>query len=175
MSVQQGGVTSQTLSGGPKSNGAPSVSLRGSGAGAASVAGMATSPCPPTQNNEHDQQFTLDIHSPSHTSRLVSDEELAGVYDSLGDDSVITWNDGSDKDVLIASVHAGFSTVSLRHEDTWYWLVSSDDASLVEIVLCGLEAWVPAGAILPRQAGLAALGSVTDVPGMLSKLRWREQ
>ena len=120
-------------------------------------------------------QFTLDTHSPSHTSRLVSDDELLSVYDSLGDDSVITWNDCGGDDVLIASVHDDFSTVSLRHEDTRYWLVMSEDARLVEIVLCGLEAWVPAGAILPRQVGLAALGSVEDVAGMLGKLRWREQ
>jgi hypothetical protein len=119
-------------------------------------------------------RYRLDTYSPSQTTRVVSGDELASVYDSL-DDSVITWNDGSDEDVLIVSVHSDFSTVSLRHDETWYWLESSLDVELVEIELCGEEARVPAGAMVPRRVGLAALGSVEDIPGMLSGFRWREQ
>jgi len=63
---------------------------------------------------------------------------------------------GDDRgDVLIVSLDEGFSTVSLERDDTWYWLVESPDTELVEITLCGMEAWLPKGALVRPETGLA--------------------
>ena len=82
---------------------------------------------------------------------------------------------GDHDDVVIVSVHDAFSTVSLLHDNTWYWLEESADTELVEIVLCGLEAWVPAGTLVRHETGLAALRIANDIPRLLTEFRWREQ
>lgn len=79
------------------------------------------------------------------------------------------------EDVLIVSVHDEFSTVSLLHDRTWYWLEESPDTDLVEIVLCGQEAWVPAGVMVRPETGLAALRLAHDVSRLLTQFMWREQ
>ncbi|MFD0784398.1 hypothetical protein ACFQZ8_10810 [Micromonospora azadirachtae] len=78
-----------------------------------------------------------------------------------------------DEDVLIVSLHDEFSTVSLLH-GTWHWLTESPATDLVEILRCGQEAWVPAGAPVRPETGLAALRLAADVPRLLTDLMWRE-
>ncbi|GAA4593686.1 hypothetical protein GCM10023194_58580 [Planotetraspora phitsanulokensis] len=55
-------------------------------------------------------------------------------------------------------MHDEFSTVSLLHDRTWYWLEQSLDSDLVEIVLCGQEAWVPAGVLVRHETGWLRCG-----------------
>jgi hypothetical protein len=118
--------------------------------------------------------YVLHSYSPRHTRRVVSTSDLEGIYASLND-AVLTWNDGGEDDVLIVSVDHGFSTVSLRREGTWYWLEASADTDLVEIQLCGQQAFVPAGVVVSRQAGLDALRSVAAGSDLLGEFSWREQ
>jgi hypothetical protein len=117
--------------------------------------------------------YTMDIYSPRHEARVVGKDELAELYATV-DEPIFTWNDGGD-DVLIVSVHDDFSTVSMLHDRTWYYLEESPATELVEILLCGQEAWVPAGVMLDRKTGLEALLLAHNFPELLTTFRWREQ
>ncbi|MET7749744.1 hypothetical protein [Micromonospora sp. NPDC005367] len=79
-----------------------------------------------------------------------------------------------DEDVLIVSLHDEFSTGSLLH-GSWRRLAESPATDLVEILRCGQEAWVPAGAPVRPETGPAALRLAADVPRLLTDFMWREQ
>jgi hypothetical protein len=117
--------------------------------------------------------YEMETYQPYAPSRVVTIDELPGLYvpDS---EPVFAYNSGGD-DVMIVSVHDEFSTVSLLHDGTWYWLEESRDSELVEIVLCGQEAWVPAGAMVRSETGLAALRLAHDVAQLMTEFMWREQ
>jgi hypothetical protein len=115
----------------------------------------------------------METYLPYAAPRVVSPDELPALY---APDREPVFSYGTDgEDVLIVSVHDGFSTVSLLHDRTWYWLAESPDDELVEILLCGQEAWVPAGARVRPETGLAALRLAHDVPRLLTEFGWREQ
>lgn len=121
-------------------------------------------------------EFKLDIYRRGHEERLINVEALPAIYAHLrsSDSATITWNDGGDQ-VLIVSVGENDSTVSLLNDFTWYYLEISPEKELVEIELCGQEAWVPQGVILPKNLGLEVLLGADDFPGLLKKYSWREQ
>jgi hypothetical protein len=60
-------------------------------------------------------------------------------------------------------------------DDTFSWLVESSDEEEVEILLCGQEAWIPAGAKVSPATGLAALRLAADLPRLLTEFMWRPQ
>ncbi|MFR9778122.1 hypothetical protein ACL02O_18970 [Micromonospora sp. MS34] len=117
--------------------------------------------------------YEMETYLPYAAARVVPRDELPGLY-SPGREPVFSYGAGGE-DVMIVSAHDGFSTVSLLHDRTWHWLEESADTTLVEIVLCGQEAWVPAGAMVRPETGLAALRLAHDVPRLLTEFRWREQ
>ncbi|MEV5705762.1 hypothetical protein [Actinoallomurus sp. NPDC052274] len=117
--------------------------------------------------------YEMETYQPYTSSRVVTIDELAGLY-VPDHEPVFAYGCGGE-DVLIVSVHEGFSTVSLLHDRTWYWLEESPDADPVEIVLCGQEAWVPAGAMVRPETGLAALRLAHDVPHLMTRFTWRAQ
>jgi hypothetical protein len=121
-------------------------------------------------------EYIIETWNPTHTSRQVSVEELEGFYEHIrGSESAdITWNNGGD-DVLIVSVGEDTATVSLLHDATWYWLEVSPETELVEIELCGQEAFVPQGAMVPRHLGLEILLGAHEFPRLLTEYAWREQ
>jgi hypothetical protein len=121
-------------------------------------------------------EYIIETWNPTHTSRQVSVEELVDVYEQIrGSESAdITWNDQGDH-VLIVSVGEETATVSLLHDATWYWLKVSPETELVEIELCGQEAFVPKGAMAPRRLGLEILLGAHDFPRLLTEYAWREQ
>lgn len=115
----------------------------------------------------------METYQPYAAPRVVTIDELPSLF--VPDyEPVFTYGDGLD-DVVIVSVHDEFSTVSLLHDATWYWLEESSDWDLVEIVLCGLEAWVPAGAMVRHETALAALRLAHHVPQLMTRFMWREQ
>ncbi|MEU8614785.1 hypothetical protein AB0C29_43045 [Actinoplanes sp. NPDC048791] len=117
--------------------------------------------------------YAMETHLPQAASRTITLDELPALY-RPDHEPVFTYGDDGD-DALIVSLHDGFSTVSLLHDRTWYWLEESPDAELVEIVLCGLEAWVPAGVLVRPESGLAALRLAHDQPRLMTDFGWREQ
>ncbi len=126
--------------------------------------------------SENIVDLTLDTYRFGHEERRVSVEDLPAVYAHLqgSDAAAITWNNGGEQ-VLIVSVGDDDSTVSLLNDSTWYYLVISPEQELVEIELCGQEAWVPKGAILPKELGLDVLLGAHDFPRLLKNYSWREQ
>jgi hypothetical protein len=115
----------------------------------------------------------METYQPYAASRVVTIDELPRLY-VPDHEPVFTYGGGGD-DVMIVSVHDEFSTVSLLHDRTWYWLEQSPDSDLVEIVLCGQEAWVPAGVLVRHETGLAALQLAHDMPRLMTNFVWREQ
>jgi hypothetical protein len=115
----------------------------------------------------------METYRPYAASRVVTIDELRRLY-TPDHEPVFSYGSGGE-DVLIVSVHEGFSTVSLLHDRTWYWLEESAESDLVEIVLCGQEAWVPAGAMVRPETGLAALLLADSVPQLMVEFTWREQ
>ncbi|NUS55352.1 MAG: hypothetical protein HOV66_10915 [Streptomycetaceae bacterium] len=118
--------------------------------------------------------YEMETYSPYSAARQVTIEEIPALFRPDGE-PVFAYGNGSDEDVLIVSVHDGFSTVSLRQDDTWYWLAESENWDEVEIVLAGLEAWVPAGACVRHETALEALRLAADVPRLTTEFTWREQ
>ncbi|MEU8299821.1 hypothetical protein AB0C04_21430 [Micromonospora sp. NPDC048909] len=118
-------------------------------------------------------RYEMETYLPYAASRVITLEELPGLY-VPDHEPVFGYGDGGE-DVLIVSLHDEYSTVSLLHDRTWYWLTESPSAKLVEILLCGQEAWVPAGALVRPETGIAALRLAHDVPALLTEFRWREQ
>ena len=120
-------------------------------------------------------RYEIETHFPRHTPpRTITVDELAELY-VPDHEPVFAYGDGFDDDVLIVSLDEDFSTVSLRQDATWFWLVESADLHPVEITLCGLAAWIPAAAKLRPETGLAALRSAHDVPHLLTHFTWHEQ
>jgi hypothetical protein len=121
-------------------------------------------------------EYNIVTWNPTHISRYVSVEELVDVYAQIrGSESAdITWNNGGDR-VLIVSVGEDTATVSLLQDATWYWLEVSPETELVEIELCGQEAFVPKGAMVPRRLGLEILLGAHDFPRLFTEYAWREQ
>ncbi|MEV0400584.1 hypothetical protein [Actinoallomurus sp. NPDC050550] len=117
--------------------------------------------------------YEIETYQPYAASRVVEIDELPSLY-VPDHEPVFAYGSGGE-DVLIVSVHDEFSTVSLLHDRTWYWLEESPDTDLVEIVLCGQEAWVPAGVMVRPETGLAALRLAHDVSRLLTQFMWREQ
>lgn len=117
--------------------------------------------------------YEIETYQPYVASRVVTLEDLPGLY-TPDPEPVFTYG-SCGEDVLIVSLHDDFSTVSLLHDRTWYWLEESSDRDLVQILLCGQEAWVPAGVMVRPETGLAALRLAHDVPRLLTGFRWREQ
>ena len=115
----------------------------------------------------------METYEPYAASRIVTIDELRRLY-RPDHEPVFSYGSGGE-DVLIVSVHEGFSTVSLLHDRTWYWLEESPDSTLVEIVLCGLEAWIPAGTMVRHETGLAALLLAHNVKQLMTEFTWREQ
>jgi hypothetical protein len=118
----------------------------------------------------------LDTGFPARTSRVVSPDELAGVYLSAkGDESpTFTWNNLGDQ-VLIVTVDDDLSTVSMLNDETWYYLEVSDDEDEVEIRIEGSMTLVPKGVVLPRNLGLEVLQKAEDFDRVLSDYSWRLQ
>lgn len=115
----------------------------------------------------------METYQPYVASQVVTIDELPSLYVPDHEPVFAYGTDGDD--VMIVSVHDEFSTVSLLHCRTWYWLEESPDSDLVEIVLCGQEAWVPAGAMVRHETKLAALRLAHDVPRLMTEFMWREQ
>jgi hypothetical protein len=118
--------------------------------------------------------YEMDTYFPEARGRAVTVDELPGLF-TPECEPVFVYHEDAGEDVVIASVHDGFSTVSLRRGDTWYWLEESPETEPVEITLCGLEAWVPAGVRVRPATGLAALLLAHDPPALLARFSWREQ
>ncbi len=116
--------------------------------------------------------YEIETYAPYAAPRVITLDELPGLF-SPDHEPIFSYGDG-DEAVMIVSVHDEFSTVTLRHEDSDYLLAESSDWELVEIVLCGLEAWVPAGTLVRHETGLAALQMAHDVPRLLTEFVWRE-
>jgi hypothetical protein len=116
----------------------------------------------------------METYQPYSEPRVVTIDELPDLFKADGE-PVFAYGDGFDEDVMIVSVHHEFSTVSLRRDATWYWLAESEDWELVEIVLAGLEAWVPSGARVSHETALAALLLAHDVPQLMMQFIWHEQ
>ncbi|GAA1577363.1 hypothetical protein GCM10009678_70060 [Actinomadura kijaniata] len=117
--------------------------------------------------------YEMETYRPYAASRSITADELPGLYVP---DREPVFSYGCDEDgAMIVSLHDGFSTVSLLHDGTWYWLEESPDSDPVEILLCGQEAWVPAGVMVRRETGLAALLLTPDLPRLLAEFTWREQ
>jgi hypothetical protein len=117
--------------------------------------------------------YEVRTYAPESAARSVTAEELPDFYQA-DHEPVFTYGDGTDS-VVIVSVHRGFCTVSLLHDRTWYWLAESPATELVEIQLCGQDAWVPAGVMARPEVGLAALRLADNVPRLLTEFTWREQ
>jgi hypothetical protein len=117
--------------------------------------------------------YEMETYLPYMAPRVVMIDELPDLYVS-DHEPIFTYGSGGE-DVLIVSVRDDFSTASLLHDRTWYWLVESAGSDLVEILLCGQEAWIPRGAMVRRETGLAALRLAHDVPRLLTEFMWREQ
>ena len=119
-------------------------------------------------------RYQIVTYSPLQTPpRDISFDELTGLY-VADHEPVFTYGDDRG-DVLIVSLDERFSTVSLEQDDTWYWLVESSGNELVEITLCGMEAWLPRGALVRPETGLAVLRQAHDVPRLLTAHTWIEQ
>ncbi len=114
--------------------------------------------------------------TPVRQERTLDAGEIETVYRSLapGTSATFTWNDLGD-DVVIVSVAADHSTVSMLHDETWYYLTTSDSDEEVEVDMAGQKATVPRGAVLDRDLGLEVLRQVGDLPRLLAAYSWREQ
>ncbi|MBP2472828.1 hypothetical protein JOF53_001700 [Crossiella equi] len=118
-------------------------------------------------------RYEMETYQPYAESRVVTIGELPGLY-TPDHEPVFSYGSGGE-DALIVSVHDEFSTVSLLHDHTWYWLEESQNSDLVEILLCGQEAWIPVGAMVRHETGLAALLLAHNVPQLMAEFTWREQ
>jgi len=121
-------------------------------------------------------EVKLETFEPHLVTRLVSSDDLRGVYAGLEGDnsSTLTWNDGGNQ-VLIVAVGDDYSIVSMLDDFTWYYLQVSQDEEPVEACLGGQDSLVPKGVILPRALGLEVLEKAGDFPALLRKYSWREQ
>lgn len=118
----------------------------------------------------------LDTGVPTRVSRVVNPDELADVYATVRPEEspTFTWNDLGDQ-VLIVTVDADSSTVSMLNDDTWYYLETSGDDDEVEVMIEGSMTSVPKGVVLPRSLGLEVLQKADDFDRILSDYSWRLQ
>ena len=94
-------------------------------------------------------------------------DELADVYATVKPEEspTFTWNDLGDQ-VLIVTVGADSSTVSMLNDDTWYYLEASGDDDEVEVMIEGFDDFGPKGVVLPRNLGLEVLQKADDFYGV---------
>lgn len=113
---------------------------------------------------------------PTHQARLVSEQDLPGVYRDVSGNSspTFTWNDGGDQ-VLIVSVGDDYSTVTMLNDSTFSCLVVSDDDELREVDIAGQSSMIPSGAVLPRNVGLEVLARADDFNALIEEYSWKEQ
>ncbi len=78
--------------------------------------------------------------------------------------ATVTRNDGDD--VLIVAVGDQHCVITLKSDETWYWLFVSDDAREVYTTMGGIDAEVPRKALARRELGLAVLLRADDLSGL---------
>jgi len=121
-------------------------------------------------------EIKFETWKPRHQSRLVPVGDLADVYKDAPVEMspTFTWNDGGDQ-VLIVSVGADYSTVTMLNDDTFSDLVISDDNDLREICIAGQESAVAVATLLPRETGLEVLRRAENFDELLDVYSWRAQ
>lgn len=121
-------------------------------------------------------EYLIDVQFPE-SETTVTVAELPGAYANLkGSRSygvTITWNDGGD-DVLIVAVADEYCVITMKTDESWYYLVVSDDEEKVSVDMAG-DADIPGKAVSPRELGLTVLQRADDFPGLLTDYRWDGQ
>lgn len=121
-------------------------------------------------------QYLVDVRYPEHRKTTVTADELPDAYAGLkeADSPSVVWNDGGD-DVLIVVVGDDHAVISLKSEETWYYLTVSGDEEEVEVDMGGTDSYVPRKALAPRELGLTVLQRAGDLPGLRTDYSWDEQ
>jgi hypothetical protein len=121
-------------------------------------------------------EYLVRVDEPELKKTLVTEEELPAAYADLTEASsaTVTWNDGGDP-VLIVAVGDENSVITLKSDNTWYWLTVSDDDEGVYTTMGGLDGEVPRKTLAPRELGLTVLLRADDLPGLRADYTWTEQ
>lgn len=121
--------------------------------------------------------YTIELFAPTHETRTVALDELPDEYAALkqANSPTVSWESPDDSEVVIVSVGEDYSVVTLKAEETWYWLQTSDDDEPVEVDMGGTEGSVPRGAIAPRETGLEVLKNADDFAKLRTEHTWVEQ
>ncbi len=105
----------------------------------------------------------------------VTGAELPDAYAKLeGVGATVTWNNYG-RDVLIVAVDGDDCVISLKSDETWYYLTVGDDEETVPFDMGGTDSEVPAKAVVPRPLGLTVLQRAADLPGLRTDYMWDEQ
>lgn len=121
-------------------------------------------------------QYLVDARNPRHEITPVTADELPDAYANLAerDGATVLWNDGGD-DMLIVAVGDDHCVISLKSDETWYYLTVSGDEEQVEVDMGGTDSYVPRKALAPRALGLTVLQRADDLPGLRTDYTWDEQ
>jgi hypothetical protein len=103
--------------------------------------------------------------------------ELAAIPDLYAEagrrgSTCLTWGDCTDE-VLIVGVGEDYSVITLKRDETFFDVQITTDEDLRQIEIGGLTTDYPAGLILPRQMGLAALQLLPDLDAVWAAFEWR--
>jgi hypothetical protein len=121
-------------------------------------------------------EYLVAADYPKRERTCVTETELPAAYARLTEISsaTVTFNDGGD-DVLIVAVGDQHCVITLKSDESWYWLSISDEDEELFTNMGGLNGEVPRKALAPRELGLTVLLRADDLPGLRTDYIWTEQ
>jgi hypothetical protein len=95
---------------------------------------------------EKTSEYLVRVDYPKRQRTRVTEKEPRLMPATEISSATVTWNDGGD-DVLIVAVGDQHCVITLKSDETWYWLFVSDDAGEVYTAMGGIDAEVPRKAL----------------------------